>query len=55
MDDVVEAVSRATATRLEYRNVSPGELRDILIAVGMDTDHASFEPTPLAQVIAAAA
>jgi NAD(P)H dehydrogenase (quinone) len=81
MDDVAEAVSRATGTRLEYRNVSPGELRDILIAAGMDADHASFvvrieegtargdartdshdlarlirrEPTPLAQVIAAAA
>jgi NAD(P)H dehydrogenase (quinone) len=81
MDDVAEAVSRATGTRLEYRNVSPGELRDILIATGMDAHHASFvvrieegiargdvytdsddlarlmrrEPTPLAQVIAAAA
>jgi hypothetical protein len=68
-----------TGTRLEYRNVSPGELRDILITAGMDADHASFvvrieegigdartdshdlarlirrEPTPLAQVIAAAA
>jgi hypothetical protein len=42
MDDVAEAVSRATGTRLEYRNVSPGELRDILIAAGMDADHASF-------------
>jgi hypothetical protein len=66
-------------TRLEYRKVSPGELRDILITAGMDADNASFvvrieegigdartdshdlarlirrEPTPLAQVIAAAA
>ena len=62
-------------------NVSPGELRAILVSAGMDADHASFvvrieegiargdartdshdlgrlirrEPTPLAQVIAAAA
>ena len=43
MDDVAtEAVSRATGTRLEYRNGSPGELWDILIAAGMDADHASF-------------
>jgi hypothetical protein len=71
---------RPSASSLEYRNVSPGELRDILIATGMDARHASFvvrieegiargdactdshdlgrlirrEPTPLAQVIAAA-
>ena len=46
MDDVAGAVSGATGTCLEYRNVSPGELRDILIR---------REPTPLARVIAAAA
>jgi NAD(P)H dehydrogenase (quinone) len=42
MDDVAEAVSRATGTHLEYRNVSPGELRDSLIAAGMDEHHAAF-------------
>jgi NAD(P)H dehydrogenase (quinone) len=33
---------RPSASSLEYRNVSPGELRDILIATGMDARHASF-------------
>jgi NAD(P)H dehydrogenase (quinone) len=42
MDEMAEAVSRTTGTHLEYRNVSPGELLDILIASGLDPHHASF-------------
>jgi NAD(P)H dehydrogenase (quinone) len=34
MRDVAGAVSRATGTRLEYRNFSPGGRRDMLIATG---------------------
>jgi NAD(P)H dehydrogenase (quinone) len=34
MHDAAGAVSRTTGTRLEYRNVLPGGLRDMLIATG---------------------
>ena len=42
MDDVAAAVSRVTGAELEYRDVSPGELKAILDAAGTDPRHASF-------------
>jgi hypothetical protein len=45
MDDVAEAVSRATGTYLEHRNVDSHDLSRLI----------RREPTPLAAVIAAAA
>lgn len=42
MDDVAEAVSRATGTPIAYRNVPAVELKALLIAGGADEGFASF-------------
>ena len=42
MDDVAKAVSRSTGTEVQYRNVTPEELKADLVATGMSETGVCF-------------